>query len=484
MKPGEGPGAYPPGDGAVQKRIIGLAAIAIGFLPIVVGGTGGHGQAGHAAPESIPVYGYELINTFPHDPNAFTQGLVYHDGFLYEGTGLYGGSSLRKVVLESGEVVKRHNLGSAYFGEGVTVYNDTIFQLTWLNHVGFVYVELETFELIDIFSYPNPGWGLTHDDTSLIMSDGTDTLYHLDPVTYEEVGRVHVTADGVPVTQLNELELIRGRIYANILDSDYIAVIEPETGDVVAWLDLTDILPSVGLALVPGPLNGIAFDPDGVRMFVTGKKWPSLFEIYADPLDYPPEIVEAQPPSPVWVETDSVVVFTVSVVDLDPADSLEYTWSINGVIDGSAQDTSYDYTSFVPTIDTLQARVTDGTFSDSTAWFVYVEIAGVEDDPTREGGEVEGIRLAQNRPNPFNPLTTIEFAIPADVGGGHSVCLTVHDTSGRRVKTLIDCDLGPGEYRVLWDGTDGRQERISPGVYFYTLRVGETRLSRRMVLLD
>ena len=461
-----------------------MAVIAIVSLPILVGGAGGSGQAGHAALDSVPVYGYELINTFPHDPNAFTQGLVYHDGFLYEGTGLYGGSSLRKVVLETGEVIKRHNLGSTYFGEGVTVYNDTIFQLTWLNHVGFVYVEHETFELIDTFSYPNPGWGLTHDDTSLIMSDGTDTLYHLDPVTYEQIGRVNVTADGVPVTQINELELIRGRIYANILDSDHIAVIEPKTGNVVAWLDLTGILPSGALASVGGPLNGIAFDPDSVRLFVTGKKWPSLFEIYVDPLDYPPEIVEAQPPAPVWVETDSVVVFTISVVDLDPADSLEYTWSINGVIDGSAQDTSYEYTSSVPAIDTLQARVTDGTFSDSTAWLVYVEIAGVDDDPAREGGQVEGIRLAQNRPNPFRPHTTIEFTIPTGTGATSGVCLTVHDISGRRVKTLIDCNLGPGEYRAHWDGTREGWGRVSPGVFFYTLRVGGTSLSRRMVLLD
>ena len=242
-------------------------------------------HAGLTHADGIPVYGYDLINTFPHDPNAFTQGLVYHNGFLYEGTGLNGASSLRKVVLETGEVLFRYNLASVYFGEGVTIFDGLIYQLTWRNHVGFVYVETDSFELIDTFSYSTQGWGLTHDDTSLIMSDGTDKLYFLDPVTFAEVGRVYVTAEGSPLDSLNELEYIDGHIYANILESDSIAIIEPVTGDVVAWLDLAGILPAGDLLTSPDPLNGIAFDPDSVRLFVTGKRWPSLFEIYVDSLN-------------------------------------------------------------------------------------------------------------------------------------------------------------------------------------------------------
>jgi glutamine cyclotransferase len=430
------------------------------------------------------VYGYDLINTFPHDPNAFTQGLSYSDDFLYEGTGLYGGSSLRKVVLETGEVLLRHNLASVYFGEGVTVRNDTIFQLTWLNHVGFVYVETDSFELIDSFSYPTAGWGLTHDDTSLIMSDGTDLLYRLDPHTFEEVGRIQVTAGGAPVYQLNELELIRGRVYANILDSDSIAVIEPTTGEVVAWVNLTGILPPETFAQTPGPLNGIAFDPDGVRLFVTGKRWPSVFEIYTDPLDYPPVIVEARPVSPIWVHIDTPVLLYVRAEDGGPADSLTYMWSVNGVVDTTAQDSSYLYASAHPTVDTVAVRVTDGVFSDSTSWLVYVEIAGVDDDVVA-GRDGQGmVRLAQNSPNPFKPSTTVHFTLPAGSGASHRVRLAVHDVSGRTVRTLIDSDLPPGEHNAFWDGTDDRGRRVAPGVFLCVLRVGNTTLLRKMTMVE
>jgi glutamine cyclotransferase len=468
----------------VQKQVVLAILIAIHVWPLAAGGTPRYGALGKASSGGIPVYGYDVINTFPHDTGAYTQGLVYHNGFLYEGTGLYGDSSLRKVVLETGEVLKRYNLASAYFGEGVTVYNDTIFQLTWKNHVAFAYIELEAFELIDTFSYPYTGWGLTHDDTSLIASDGTDKLYHLDPLSFEEVGRVYVTADSSPVYSLNELEYIRGRVYANILDSDSIAIIEPQTGYVVAWLDLTGILPSGQLALAPGPLNGIAFEPDSVRLFVTGKKWPSLFEIYTDPLDYPPEIVEARPPSPVWVHVDTPVVLTVSAQDRDPADTLEYTWSVDGVIDASAQDTSYEYASSSPTVDTLVVKVSDGVFSDSTSWIVYVEIAGVEEDPGGEDSGRESLSLSQNRPNPFKPQTTIDFNLPGGSGVCRRVWLTVHDICGRRVRTLIDSELAPGDHRALWDGKDSYENRVSPGIFFCVLRAGEKKLSRKMVVLE
>ncbi|MGD8628555.1 MAG: glutaminyl-peptide cyclotransferase, partial [bacterium] len=184
----------------------------------------------------VPVYGYDLINTYPHDPAAFTQGLYYKNGYLYEGTGLYGKSSLRKVVPETGVVVKSRQLNSSYFGEGITIRDTLIYQITWREESGFVYVEHQEFDLVDSFSYPTDGWGLTDDDTSLIMSDGSNRLYHLDLETFEHIDTVTVTADGYPVTQINEMEMIRGKIYANILYSDLIAVIEPSSGVVEAWL--------------------------------------------------------------------------------------------------------------------------------------------------------------------------------------------------------------------------------------------------------
>jgi len=463
----------------LAKRTVLLVLVALLALPVHVGGGDQGGSRQQVASSGIPVYGYDLINTFPHDANAFTQGLVYRGGFLYEGTGLYGGSSLRKVVLETGEVVKRRNLSSSYFGEGVTIRRDTIYQLTWQNHIGFVYEELEEFELIDTFAYSTQGWGLTHDDTSLIMSDGTDKLYHLDPYTYEEVGRVYVTAAGSPVYDLNELELIRGRIYANIWYSDSIAVIDPHTGEVLAWLDLSGILPGPS----PGVLNGIAFDPDSVRLFVTGKKWPSLFEIWVDPLDYAPELLAYSPSSPVCAYIDSLLVFAVSARDLDPADSLEYTWSVNGVIDPAAGDTSYTYTSSISTVDTVVVSVTDGIFSDSATWIVYVEIAGVDEGAERGEGSIT-FSSYRIHPNPLKASTTIDFAIPAGSGWNRPVSLTVHDVSGRRVATLLDSELPPGDHRVSWDGRDDRGGRVSPGIFFCVLRSGVVTLSKKIIVLD
>jgi len=161
--------------------------------------------------DSIPVYGYTIVNTYPHDSGAFTQGLIYENGSLYEGTGLYGQSSLRRVELETGDVLKIRDLGSQYFGEGITMYGDRIIQLTWQNGIGFVYEEHSGFDLIGSFFYSTEGWGLTHDDTSLIMSDGTSNIYYLDPDTYSPIGSIDVTADGVPVLELNELEYIQGK---------------------------------------------------------------------------------------------------------------------------------------------------------------------------------------------------------------------------------------------------------------------------------
>ena len=225
------------------------------------------------------LYGYEVVHTYPHDPTAFTQGLVYLEGFLYEGTGLNGRSSLRKVVLESGEVVLQHDLSKRFFGEGIAVFNNRVLQLTWRSQTAFVY-DLDTFEVRTQFSYPTEGWGLTHDGQKLIMSDGTSTLYYRDPFTFAETGRVAVRQGESPVTNLNELEYIDGQVFANVWQRDYIVRIDLQSGQVTGIIDLKGLLSEAdrGGRRVD-VLNGIAYDSAGDRLFVTGKLWPKLYEI-------------------------------------------------------------------------------------------------------------------------------------------------------------------------------------------------------------
>jgi glutamine cyclotransferase len=226
----------------------------------------------------IPIYSYSIVNAYPHDPDAFTQGLIFDDGVLYEGTGLYGQSSLRRVELDTGEVLQIRELSDQFFGEGMTIYGDRILQLTWQSHVGFVY-DKDSFELLREFSYSTEGWGITHDGTRLIMSDGTSTLHFLDPQTFEEIGQLNVTDSSGPVTMLNELEYVQREIYANIWQTDRIARIAPETGRVVGWIELSGLLTAEDVSEPVDVLNGIAYDADNGRLFVTGKLWPKLFEI-------------------------------------------------------------------------------------------------------------------------------------------------------------------------------------------------------------
>jgi glutaminyl-peptide cyclotransferase len=225
---------------------------------------------------NLPIYGYQVVRAYPHDPNAFTQGLQYLGGVLYEGTGLNGRSSVRKVKLETGEVLQRHDLAAQYFGEGITVWNSQIIELTWRSEVAFVY-DTASFSQRRMFNYAGEGWGLTHDAANLIMSDGTDHLRYLDPTTFAERRRIQVTAGGMPVRNLNELEYVRGEIYANIWQTDLIARINPD-GRVVGWIDLSGLLAASDRGSVD-VLNGIAFDEEHERLFVTGKLWPKLFEI-------------------------------------------------------------------------------------------------------------------------------------------------------------------------------------------------------------
>jgi len=227
---------------------------------------------------NLLLYGYQVVHVYPHDPKAFTQGLQYVDGVLYEGTGQHGQSSIRRVKLETGEVLQKRDLPAEHFGEGITVWKNDLIELTWQTHVAFVY-DRTTFQPKKQFSYPGEGWGLTHDGTNLIMSDGTSELRVLDPVTFVEKRRIKVTGAGdAPLNNLNELEFVKGEIFANVWMTDYVARIAPATGKVTGYIDLRGLL-SPSERANTDVLNGIAYDASHDRLFVTGKWWPKLFEI-------------------------------------------------------------------------------------------------------------------------------------------------------------------------------------------------------------
>jgi glutamine cyclotransferase len=223
-----------------------------------------------------------VLHIFPHDPNAFTQGLTYRNGFLYESTGLNGRSSLRKIRLETGEVVQRIDLRKEFFGEGVTLLNNKVVQLTWLSHTGFVY-DVSSFHLLRQFAYSGEGWGLTTDGHELLLSDGTADIRVLDPVTFEEKRHFSVHDGSDPVPKLNELEFVDREIYANVWQTDRIARISPQSGKVVGWIDLTGILSPMYRREPDAVLNGIAYDPQQRLLFVTGKLWPNVFQIQVVP---------------------------------------------------------------------------------------------------------------------------------------------------------------------------------------------------------
>jgi glutaminyl-peptide cyclotransferase len=234
-------------------------------------------NAGKAKTNRIPIYKPEVYRTYPHDENAFTEGLFFADGYLYESTGLYGQSILRKVEIQSGSVIQKINLSSEYFGEGIASYDDKIVQLTWRSNRGFVYSK-KNFKLVHEFSYPTEGWGITYDGKNLIMSDGTAVLHYLSSKDFSRVKEVNVTANGQPVTELNELEYINGKIYANIWQTDKIAIIQPD-GEVIGWIDLGGILSPGDCTQKIDVLNGIAYNAKENRMYVTGKYWCKLFEL-------------------------------------------------------------------------------------------------------------------------------------------------------------------------------------------------------------
>jgi glutaminyl-peptide cyclotransferase len=241
---------------------------------------------------SVPVYTYEVVNTFMHDPKAFTEGLFFHNGFLYESTGEEGESNLRKVELETGKVVQQQKLDEELFGEGTTVLNSKIYQLTWRSGRAFVY-DAETLKPLKEFRYTGDGWGLTNDGTNLYMTDSTHVIRVIDPETFKTVRTVPVfREDGKPLMQINELEFIKGELWANVWHSEqpeilgkpnYIARIDPQTGKLLGWIDLQGISPDDVKRGTENTLNGIAYDASGDRIFVTGKNWKKLFEIKIKP---------------------------------------------------------------------------------------------------------------------------------------------------------------------------------------------------------
>ncbi|HEU4510685.1 MAG TPA: glutaminyl-peptide cyclotransferase [Pyrinomonadaceae bacterium] len=226
----------------------------------------------------VPKYGYQILNIWPHDSNAFTQGLILVDGKLLESTGQEGSSSLRRVELETGKILKKVDVPVPYFAEGITVLNGKIYQLTWQHQMGFIY-DLQSFERVGDFRYQGEGWGLTTDGSSLIMSDGSNRLRFIDPASFRVTKIINVMDGATPVDALNELEFVQGEIYANIWHQDRIAVVDPQNGRVKAWIDLTGLIPEDELSDEEAVLNGIAYDQSTNRLFVTGKLWPRLFEI-------------------------------------------------------------------------------------------------------------------------------------------------------------------------------------------------------------
>jgi len=224
------------------------------------------------------IYAYEIVRTYPHDAEAFTQGLVFEDGLLYESTGFYGRSTLRKVQLETGDILQIYKLPDELFGEGMTIYDNRIIQLTWKSNLGLVY-DKDSFQPLGQFSYRTEGWGITHDGQQLIMSDGTSTLHFLNPETFQQTGRIDVRDGDSPVNGLNELEYVKGKIYANVWPTEKIAIIAPQSGRLVGWIRMAGpmIPQDDGRAL--RVLNGIAYDTTNDRLFVTGKLWPNVFEI-------------------------------------------------------------------------------------------------------------------------------------------------------------------------------------------------------------
>jgi len=261
------------------KYSIAILALVIGFSIYNLSYLETSKNHAHAKEKSdTPVFGYRIVNTYPHNTDSFTQGLVFDKGVLYESTGRNGRSAVKIIDLKTGKTLKSHELPKRYFGEGIAIVKNRIIQLTWRSKTGFVY-DKETFKLLKTFNYQTQGWGITYDGKYLIMSDGSAMLYFLDPDTFKIIGTLEVYGDSGKVSNLNELEYIDGEIYANIWGTEKMARINPKTGRVTAWIDLSGLLSDKDREPGVDVLNGVAFNSDNGKLFVTGKLWPKLFEI-------------------------------------------------------------------------------------------------------------------------------------------------------------------------------------------------------------
>lgn len=264
----------------LKIRLILVLGLALSCLQCQPSTTPSSSTTNTAAPTNgpVPKYGYEIVNIWPHDSNAFTQGLILMDGKLLESTGQEGFSSLRRVELESGKVLKKVDVPVPFFAEGITVLNGKVYQLTWQHGVGFIY-DAQTFDVLGEFNYQGEGWGLTTDGQSLILSDGSDRLRFIDPTSFRVTRTITVRDRSSPVRDLNELEYVQGEIYANVWHDNRVAAIDPQSGSVKAWIDLTGLMPEGELQDPEAVLNGIAYDPATDKLIVTGKLWPRVFEI-------------------------------------------------------------------------------------------------------------------------------------------------------------------------------------------------------------
>jgi glutamine cyclotransferase len=262
------------------RRMVGTLILALSLATLGCQGNPSAGQLGNGidSKQSIPTYGYEVLHVWPHDPDAFTQGLVFHDGKLLESTGEVGRSSLRRVEMETGKVLQKIDVPAPYFAEGITLLRGKIYQLTWQHQLGFIY-DAWTLDQIGKFNYQGEGWGLTNDGQLLVLSDGSNRIRFLDPANFQVQKTIAVVDGSAPVIELNELEYVHGEIYANIWHEDRIARIDPQTGRVVGWINLAGLLKPGEVQDEEAVLNGIAYDEASDRLFVTGKLWPKLFEI-------------------------------------------------------------------------------------------------------------------------------------------------------------------------------------------------------------
>jgi glutamine cyclotransferase len=276
---------------ALRRSRAAAVAVLIGAVGFIAT-AGAFGACGKEAPAAdsassatdtvtvarTPTYTYEIVASYPHDPRAFTEGLFVHDGRLFESTGLVDSSSIREVELTTGRVIRKRDVPAPYFGEGIVIMGDKMYELTWKNQKAFVY-DWKTFAPAGDFAYTGEGWALTTDGTSIVMSDGSSTIRWRDPKTFAEQRTLTVTDHGTPVQNLNELEWVKGELWANVWQSEQVARIDPTTGNVIGWIDLTGILPSIDRTGKEDVLNGIAYDAATDKIYVTGKNWSKLFEI-------------------------------------------------------------------------------------------------------------------------------------------------------------------------------------------------------------